>query len=97
MRVLCVLLSILLSPLAWAESLVIQHVTVIDATGKAALPRCRGGVPYRRAVRRASFAARRNARPTSSAVDCGRLLLVWVLGFIRPSASMNGGVTTPDR
>ena len=34
MRVVCILLSILLSPLAWAESLVIQSVTVIDATGK---------------------------------------------------------------
>jgi len=34
MRVLCILLSILLSPLAWAGSLVIRGVTVIDATGK---------------------------------------------------------------
>jgi len=34
MRVVCILLSILLSPLVWAESLVIQSVTVIDATGK---------------------------------------------------------------
>lgn len=38
MRVLCFLLSLLLSPLAWADSLVIQHVTVIDATGKPAQP-----------------------------------------------------------
>src|SRR5690348_5238122 len=37
MRVLCVLLSIL-SPLAWSDSLVIQRVTVIDATGKPAQP-----------------------------------------------------------
>ena len=36
MRVLCVLLSILLSPLTQADSLVIQRVTVIDATGKPA-------------------------------------------------------------
>src|SRR5580704_6152550 len=34
----CVLLSILLSPLAWAGSLVIRRVTVIDATGKTAQP-----------------------------------------------------------
>jgi len=34
MRVLYLLLSILLSQLAWADSLVIQRVTVIDATGK---------------------------------------------------------------
>src|SRR5271168_532998 len=34
----CVLLSILLSPLAWAGSLVIRRVTVIDATGKPAQP-----------------------------------------------------------
>ena len=33
-----VLLSILLSPLAWAGSLVIRRVTVIDATGKPAQP-----------------------------------------------------------
>jgi Amidohydrolase family len=32
----CVLLSILLSPLAWAGPLVIRRVTVIDATGKPA-------------------------------------------------------------
>ena len=38
MRVLCVLLSTLLSPLAWAGSLVIQGVTVIDATGKPPQP-----------------------------------------------------------
>lgn len=38
MRVLCVLLSILLSPLTRADSLVIQRVTVIDATGKPAQP-----------------------------------------------------------
>jgi imidazolonepropionase-like amidohydrolase len=36
MRVLCVLLSILLSPLTQADSLVIQRVTVIDATGTPA-------------------------------------------------------------
>jgi hypothetical protein len=36
MRVFCVLLSILLSPLTRADSLVIQRVTVIDATGKPA-------------------------------------------------------------
>ena len=36
--VLCVLLSILLSPLAWAGPLVIRRVTVIDATGKPAQP-----------------------------------------------------------
>ena len=36
--VLYVLLSILLSPLAWAGSLVIQRVTVIDATGGPAQP-----------------------------------------------------------
>jgi cytosine/adenosine deaminase-related metal-dependent hydrolase len=34
----CVLLSILLSPLAWAGPLVIRRVTVIDATGKPAQP-----------------------------------------------------------
>ena len=34
----CALLSILLSPLAWAGSLVIRCVTVIDATGKPAQP-----------------------------------------------------------
>jgi hypothetical protein len=34
----CVLLSVLLSPLAWAGSLVIRRVTVIDATGKPAQP-----------------------------------------------------------
>ncbi len=38
LRVHCVLLSILLSPLAWGGSLVIQRVTVIDATGKPAQP-----------------------------------------------------------
>jgi len=38
MRVVCALLSILLSPLAWSQSLVIQRVTVIDATGKPAQP-----------------------------------------------------------
>jgi hypothetical protein len=32
----CVLLSVLLSPLAWAAPLVIRRVTVIDATGKPA-------------------------------------------------------------
>lgn len=36
--VLCVLLSILLSSLAWAGPLVIRRVTVIDATGKPAQP-----------------------------------------------------------
>jgi hypothetical protein len=36
MRVLCVLLFIFLSPLTQADSLVIQRVTVIDATGKPA-------------------------------------------------------------
>ena len=36
MRVLCVLLPMLLCPLGWADSLVIQRVTVIDATGKPA-------------------------------------------------------------
>jgi hypothetical protein len=34
----CVFLSILLSPLAWAGSLAIRCVTVIDATGKPAQP-----------------------------------------------------------
>jgi imidazolonepropionase-like amidohydrolase len=38
MRVLCVFVSTLLCPLAWADSLVIQRVTVIDATGNAAQP-----------------------------------------------------------
>ena len=38
MRVLWVLLSTLLCPLAWSDSLVIQRVTVIAATGKAAQP-----------------------------------------------------------
>jgi imidazolonepropionase-like amidohydrolase len=38
MRVLYVLLAILLSPLAWADSLVIQRVTIIDATGEPAQP-----------------------------------------------------------
>lgn len=38
LRILCVLLSILLSPLAWAGPLVIQHITVIDATGKPEQP-----------------------------------------------------------
>ena len=38
MRVFRVLLSVLLSPLAWADALVIQRVTVIDATGKPAQP-----------------------------------------------------------
>lgn len=36
MRVLCVLLSMLLCPFGWADALVIQRVTVIDATGKPA-------------------------------------------------------------
>lgn len=36
LRVLCVLLSIPLSALAWAGPIVIQRVTVIDATGKPA-------------------------------------------------------------
>lgn len=36
--VLCVFLSVLFSPLAWAGPLVIQRVTVIDATGKPAQP-----------------------------------------------------------
>jgi imidazolonepropionase-like amidohydrolase len=34
----CVVLSVLLTPLAWAGSLVIRCVTVIDATGKPAQP-----------------------------------------------------------
>ena len=38
MRVLRVFLFTLLCPMAWADSLVIQRVTVIDATGKAAQP-----------------------------------------------------------
>jgi imidazolonepropionase-like amidohydrolase len=38
MRALCVFLSTLLCSLAWADSLVIQRVTVIDATGKPAQP-----------------------------------------------------------
>ena len=38
MRVLCVVLSILLSPLTRGEALVIRHVTVIDATGKPPQP-----------------------------------------------------------
>jgi hypothetical protein len=38
LRVHCFLLSILLSPLAWGGSLVIQRVTVIDSTGKPAQP-----------------------------------------------------------
>jgi imidazolonepropionase-like amidohydrolase len=38
MRVLTVLLAILLSPSAWSDALVIEHVTVIDATGRAAHP-----------------------------------------------------------
>jgi imidazolonepropionase-like amidohydrolase len=38
MRVLGVLLAILLGPLAWADALVIQRVTVIDATGGPARP-----------------------------------------------------------
>ena len=36
MRVLCFFLSTLLCALAWADSLVIRRVTVIDATGKPA-------------------------------------------------------------
>jgi hypothetical protein len=38
MRALCFVLALLLSPLASADSLVIEHVTVIDATGAPEQP-----------------------------------------------------------
>src|ERR1700740_2255641 len=38
LHALCVLVSILISPLAWAGPLVIKRVTVIDATGKPPQP-----------------------------------------------------------